>query len=94
MTPTPNSVRSTPVVGHQHRWLIAILSVAASTAFAQQGDGNDVPIKTHVFRPDKVPATDARIGQLKAPAGFKVTAFARHLKNVRILAVSPGGLST
>lgn len=49
MTPTPNSVRSTPVVGHQHRWLIAILSVAASTAFAQQGDGNDVPIKTHVF---------------------------------------------
>jgi Raf kinase inhibitor-like YbhB/YbcL family protein len=68
-----------------------LLAGLASVAGAQQGDGTDVPIKTHVFKPDKVAATDARIAQLKAPAGFKVGVFARDLKNARILAVAPDG---
>jgi Raf kinase inhibitor-like YbhB/YbcL family protein len=63
----------------------------AAIAGAQQGDGTDVPIKTHVFKPDKVPATDVRAAALKAPAGFKVSVFARDLKNARIIAVAPDG---
>ncbi|RZJ08649.1 MAG: YbhB/YbcL family Raf kinase inhibitor-like protein [Rubrivivax sp.] len=70
---------------------LATLLACAGAAHAQQGDGTDVPVKTHVFKPDKVPATDARVTQLKAPAGFKVSVFARELKNARILAVSPEG---
>lgn len=71
--------------------LLGILASCVGIAYAQQGDGTDVPIKTHVFKPDKVPPTDARIAQLKAPAGFKVSVFARDLKNARILAVAPDG---
>lgn len=69
----------------------AICVVLSASAQAQQGDGTDVPIKTHVFKPAKVPATEARVAQLKAPAGFKVSVFARDLKNARILAVAPDG---
>ncbi|MCE4558175.1 YbhB/YbcL family Raf kinase inhibitor-like protein [Roseateles cellulosilyticus] len=68
-----------------------VLLATAALSQAQQGDGTDVPIKTHIFKPDKVPATDARVAALKAPAGFKVSVFARELKNARILAVSPEG---
>ena len=74
-----------------HRLPILLLTTLAFAANAQQGDGTDVPIKTHVFKPDKVPATDARVAQLKAPPGFKVSVFARDLKNARIIAVAPDG---
>jgi Raf kinase inhibitor-like YbhB/YbcL family protein len=73
------------------RAVAALGAVLAAGAFAQQGDGTDVPISSHVFKPDRVPATDARIAQLKAPAGFAVSVFARDLKNARILAVAPDG---
>ena len=67
---------------------------ALATAFpaaAQQGDGTKVAISTHVTKPDKVEPTAERIAQMKAPDGFKVTAFATGLKNARILAVAPNG---
>jgi Raf kinase inhibitor-like YbhB/YbcL family protein len=64
---------------------------ATSQVLAQQGDGTRVPVRTNVFKPDKVQATPARIAALKAPAGFKVSAFAMGLKNPRILAVAPDG---
>ncbi|MET0210239.1 MAG: YbhB/YbcL family Raf kinase inhibitor-like protein [Burkholderiaceae bacterium] len=70
---------------------LVVLSACMVAAHAQQGDGTDVPIRTHVFKPDKVPATPQRVAQLKAPAGFKVTVFAKDLKNARILVVSPEG---
>lgn len=71
--------------------VIAALSIAVFPAVAQQGDGTDVAVRAHVFKPDKVEATPARIAQLKAPAGFRVTAFAQGLKNARILAVAEDG---
>jgi PncC family amidohydrolase len=47
--------------------------------------------EVHVFKPAKVDATPERLAQIKAPPGFKVTLFARGLKNARILAVAPNG---
>jgi len=58
---------------------------------AQQGDGTDVPVRTHVFKPAKQLATPERVAALKLPAGFKVGVFADGLKNARILAVAPDG---
>jgi Raf kinase inhibitor-like YbhB/YbcL family protein len=74
------------------RW-IAIASVAAcmSPAWAQQGDGTDVPIRTNVWKPRKVAADSAHVAQLKVPAGFAVNVFASDLKNSRVIAVAPGG---
>lgn len=69
---------------------VAVLSTG-SLASAQQGDGTDVAISTHVFKPNKVAPTRARLGQIRAPNGFKVRPFATGLKNVRILAVAPDG---
>lgn len=69
--------------------LAALLS--ANAAAAQQGDGTRVPIRTSVFKPHKVEATPEHIAALKAPAGFKVSAFASGLKNARILAIAPSG---
>jgi Raf kinase inhibitor-like YbhB/YbcL family protein len=63
----------------------------STAAFAQQGDGTDVPVAIHVFKPDKAPATPERLAALKAPAGFTVSTFATGLKNPRIIAVSPNG---
>lgn len=63
----------------------------ALPALAQQGDGTDQALATHVFKPNKVEATPARMAQLKAPAGFAITPFATGLKNVRILVVSADG---
>jgi Raf kinase inhibitor-like YbhB/YbcL family protein len=60
-------------------------------AYAQQGDGTNVGWEVHVFKPAKVDATPERLAQIKAPPGFKVTLFARGLKNARILAVAPNG---
>lgn len=67
------------------------LWVLAAMAHAQQGDGTDVPVRTHVFKPAKQPATPERVAAIKVPAGFKVSVFADGLKNARILAVAPDG---
>ncbi len=68
-----------------------LLALTVTAAHAQQGDGTNVPIRTVVFKPNKVEATPARIAALKVPPGFTVTPFATGLKNARILAVAPGG---
>ena len=69
----------------------AISALLTASAFGQQGDGTEVAISTHVFKPAKVEATPERIAQLKAAAGFSVSVFASGLKNARILAVAPDG---
>jgi Raf kinase inhibitor-like YbhB/YbcL family protein len=61
------------------------------TAYGQQGDGTDVPVEIHVFKPDKVPVTPERLAGLKTPDGFRVTTFATGLKNPRMIVVAPGG---
>ena len=58
----------------------------AVAAMAQQGDGTDVAISTHVWKPAKVPADEAHIAQLKVPAGFTINVFARDLKNAPLSA--------
>lgn len=68
-----------------------LMCATADVAVAQQGDGTNVDIDTSVVKPAKLDATAAMISQLRAPAGFKVSAFATGLKNARILAVSPDG---
>jgi Raf kinase inhibitor-like YbhB/YbcL family protein len=72
--------------------LLALAIAGASLhAQAQQGDGTRVAIAAAIVKPDKVEATPDRIASLKAPPGFKVSAFATGLKNIRIIAVAPDG---
>ena len=73
------------------RLAAAALAAASTLALAQQGDGTQVAIPINIFKPAKVEATPARIAALKAPPGFKVSAFATGLKNARIIAVAPDG---
>src|SRR5689334_11672547 len=87
-------VRTTPGEGAavKRRSLPMLMSLAlATTAMAQQGDGTDVPVSGHVWKPAKVAADEPHIAQLKVPAGFKVNVFARDLKNARVIAVAPNG---
>ena len=62
---------------------------------AQIPETNNQPttaqIEGNVFEPALVPATDARIAQLKVPAGFSVTKYADQLGKPRMLAVSESG---
>ncbi len=70
---------------------IAVILSMSHQASAQQGDGTEVQITTSVFKPNKLPATSDRIGQLKVPEGFTVQPFAQGLGNSRIIAVSDRG---
>jgi Raf kinase inhibitor-like YbhB/YbcL family protein len=58
---------------------------------AQQGQLTDVEILHHVFEPQRVAPTDARIATLTAPAGFHVQRFAEGLDNPRMIAVAEDG---
>ncbi|MBW6425710.1 YbhB/YbcL family Raf kinase inhibitor-like protein [Rhizobium sp. XQZ8] len=69
----------------------AALLAMLTAAHAQQGDGTEVQITTNVFKPNKLPTTTDRIGQLKVPEGFSVQPFAQGLGNARIIAVSNQG---
>ena len=69
----------------------AALCLVAAGAWAQQGDGTNVAVQAHIFKPDKVDPTPQRMAGIKAPAGFTVTPFATGLKNARIIAVAPNG---
>jgi len=71
--------------------MLALSALTGSLAFAQQGDGTDVPINTNVWKPLKTSADESHIAQLHVPEGFKVNVFARELKNARVLAVAPSG---
>lgn len=70
---------------------IAVILSISYQASAQQGDGTEVQITTNVFKPNKLPATSDRIGQLKVPEGFTIQPFAQGLGNSRIIAVSDQG---
>ncbi len=72
--------------------IAVLVSLAAQSAFAQQGDGTDVPIRAHVEKPRKVPPTAERIAALRIPTGFKVSVFAEGLKGPRIIAVGDSGI--
>jgi Raf kinase inhibitor-like YbhB/YbcL family protein len=72
----------------------AACSLAACSALpghAQQGDGTDVPVQAHVFKPARVEPTPQRLAALRVPPGFKVSVFASGLRNPRIIDVAPDG---
>ena len=73
--------------------LTAAALCAALTASAQNDYEKTVTdgYSVNVFKPGKVDATDARVAQLKAPAGFTVTKFAENVGKPRMLAVAPNG---
>jgi Raf kinase inhibitor-like YbhB/YbcL family protein len=72
---------------------LAVLAAALAPqpALAQQGDGTNVKTSISVWKPARTEVTPQRTAALKAPQGFSVTAFARDLKNPRMIAVAPGG---
>jgi Raf kinase inhibitor-like YbhB/YbcL family protein len=68
--------------------IFVLLSAISASALAQQGDGTNVTIVSHVFKPDKVTPTDDRIAGLRVAEGFKVNVFATAGGNPRIIAVA------
>jgi Raf kinase inhibitor-like YbhB/YbcL family protein len=73
------------------RLFFTALAVATGAAQAQQGDGTDVPVSGHVFKPAKVGPSESAVSALKLPAGFRIAPFASGFQNTRILAVAPNG---
>ncbi|MGY2133142.1 PQQ-dependent sugar dehydrogenase [Hymenobacter sp. HD11105] len=73
--------------------LTAAALCSALTAAAQNDYQKSVTAsyKGNIFKPGQVDATDARVAQLKAPAGFAVTKFADKLEKPRMLVVAPNG---
>lgn len=72
------------------------LALALAFAFSAAAAQDTKPpisatVEGHIFKPTKVPATDARVQQLKVPAGFTVTKFAENLNKPRMLAVHTDG---
>ncbi|MBT2559021.1 sorbosone dehydrogenase family protein [Hymenobacter sp. ISL-91] len=74
-------------------FLLATLLTAGFTATAQNDYQQSVraSYEGHIFKPKQVDATDARVAQLKVPAGFTITKFAEKLDKPRMLAVAPNG---
>ncbi len=72
-------------------WCATALLLSVPPATAQQGDGTDTSTTVHVFKPEKVDATAARMASLQVAEGFTVAPFATGLGNVRILALADDG---
>jgi glucose/arabinose dehydrogenase len=69
------------------------LTCLAAPAFAQQDQKPiSASMEGHIFKPARVDATDARVKQLKVPAGFQITKFAENLNKPRMIAVSNDGV--
>ncbi|QIX62834.1 sorbosone dehydrogenase family protein [Hymenobacter sp. BT18] len=73
--------------------LLAAGLLSATAALAQNDYQQSVKdgYAVNVFKPQQVEATDARVSQLKAPAGFTVSKFAEKTGNPRMLTVAPNG---
>ena len=70
--------------------LILMAFAAAASAQLPPGDG-PVQVTAHVVEPTPVPFEDQLLDHLRVPAGFRISVFAKDLKNVRWLAVAPNG---
>jgi Raf kinase inhibitor-like YbhB/YbcL family protein len=72
--------------------LTSVCALTAAAAFAQQPDPiTDVTIAGHVYEPQAVSPTDARLQQLTLPSGFAIHRFAEGLENPRMIAVADDG---
>jgi Raf kinase inhibitor-like YbhB/YbcL family protein len=73
-------------------FVLSACTLAVSAAIAQQPDPiTDVTIAGHVYEPQPVSPTDARIQQLNLPSGFAIHRFAEGLENPRMIAVADDG---
>lgn len=70
---------------------LAALTLHVQPSLAQQGQLTDVEITHHVFEPQRLAPTDARVATLTTPAGFRVQRFADGLDNPRMIAVAEDG---
>ncbi|OGX83545.1 PQQ-dependent sugar dehydrogenase [Hymenobacter coccineus] len=69
----------------------ALLASFAATAQNVPPAATPFHMTGNIYLPNKLPATDARVGALKAPAGFTVTKYAEGLDMPRMLAQAPNG---
>lgn len=61
------------------------------TAQAQQGALTDVTVEGHVYEPQRLPPTNARVKSLQMPAGFSLQRFGEGLDNPRTLVQADDG---
>ena len=76
------------------RYTLTAAALATTLTAAAQNDYQKsvkASYEGHIFKPEQVDPTEARVAQLKAPAGFKITKFADKLEKPRMLAVAPNG---
>lgn len=71
-------------------WAV-LAALPSDMAMAQQGKLTDVAISAHIYEPQRLSATDARIATLSLPQGFQIQRAADGLDNPRILATGPDG---
>lgn len=73
--------------------LALVLTLIGAPALAQEGEKPiTASVEGHIFKPARVDATDARLKQLKVPAGFQITKFAEGLNKPRMIALSNDGV--
>lgn len=69
-----------------------LLSLSVQFVQAQeQSDPITASVEGHVFKPGEREPTDARVGQLQLPPGFKVQKFAENLGSPRMIVVGEKG---
>jgi glucose/arabinose dehydrogenase len=70
---------------------IVLLAAVAVVIAQQKQRAVDVQVVGHITKPQQLDASDARIGALQLPPGFRIQKFAEGLGKPRILAVAPDG---
>jgi Raf kinase inhibitor-like YbhB/YbcL family protein len=70
---------------------IGFVLLSLTTPLRAQDRPTDVTIEAHIYEPQRLPPTDARIAGLQRPQGFSIQRFAEGLDNPRMLAVAEDG---
>ncbi|HYE74372.1 MAG TPA: PQQ-dependent sugar dehydrogenase, partial [Blastocatellia bacterium] len=70
--------------------LLTLCLICSFIVYGQQKKTTEVSITGHVYEPARLEPTEARINQLRLPAGFRIQKFAE-IQNPRMLVVAPDG---
>jgi Raf kinase inhibitor-like YbhB/YbcL family protein len=68
---------------------VVLAAAPLGMSLAQQGKLTDVAINAHIYEPQRLPATDARIATLSLSPGFRIQRAADGLDNPRMMAIGP-----
>lgn len=73
-------------------WCLGTIALCAGSALAQlpPGDGANVAVTT-MMEPSPVKFDESLLSQLRVPAGFKVSVFAKDMQHVRWMQIAPNG---